>query len=167
MQFNKGGSFNLSPFNVVFETEQSYTGLKLLKCANWAEGPTHGGVITDTEVDVCWDYISEYENVNGASDYRKCFIKNFGTTDTGECVIRPSFIAPNDLTGRLSAIIAIGTATDTMSNKPSDGVFGASINTEIAAGASISVWLKRTITAGGSTPGSYLGVQFVMTVSED
>ena len=105
MQFNRT-IFNISPFNVILADSYSYLGLQALKCANWAEGPTHGGIATEYSVDVMWDYVSEYENINGASDYRKVFIKNFGEVSTGSFIIRPVIEAPNDLVGRLNVKIA-------------------------------------------------------------
>lgn len=165
MQFNRT-MFNTSPFNVILADSYSYLGLQLLKCANWAEGPTHGGIVTEYTVDVMWDYVSEYENINGASDYRKAFIKNFGNTSTGACVIRPVITAPNDLIGRLNCIIASGASSDNMTNKPPDGSFGASLSITIEPGETKPIWLKRTITAGGSPARSYLGIGFNLTVSE-
>lgn len=165
MQFNRT-IFNISPFNVILADSYSYLGLQLLKCANWAEGPTHGGIATEYTVDVMWDYVSEYENINGASDYRKAFIKNFGNTSTGACVIRPVITAPNALTGRINVILASGTASDNMTNKPADGSFGNSLSLTIDAGETKPIWLKRTITAGGSPASSYLGIGFNLTVSE-
>lgn len=165
MQFNRG-KFNTSHFNIIKATAFSYAGLQALKCANWAEGPTHGGIATEYSVDVMWDYVSEYENINGASDYRKAFIKNFGKTSTGACVIRPVITAPNDLIGRINVILALGTASDNMTNKPADGSFGNSLSLTIDAGETKPIWLKRTITAGGSPASSYLGIGFNLTVSE-
>jgi len=165
MSFNTT-AFNTSPFNIVIVSQLTYTTLQFLKCANWAEGPSHGGIETVNAVDICWDYISEYENVNGATDYRKGFIRNYGELSTGECVIRPSFVAPNALVGRLNVTIALGTTSDSMSNRPSDNSFGAGLITTIDPGISIPIWIKRVITAGGSDPGSYLGIKFVLTVSE-
>jgi len=165
MQFNRT-IFNISPFNVIISDSYSYLGLQLLKCANWAEGPTHGGIVTEYTVDVMWDYVSEYENINGASDYRKAFIKNFGETSTGECVIRPVITAPNALTGRINVILASGTASDNMTNKPPDSSFGNSLSMTINPGEIKPIWLKRTITAGGSPASSYLGIRFNLTVSE-
>ncbi len=165
MQFNRT-IFNISPFNVIISDSYSYLGLQLLKCANWAEGPTHGGIATEYTVDSMWDYVSEYENINGASDYRKGFIKNFGETSTGACVIRPVITAPNDLIGRINIILASGTASDNMTNKPADGSFGSSLSLTIDAGETKPIWLKRTITAGGSPASSYLGIGFNLTVSE-
>jgi len=165
MQFNRT-IFNISPFNVIISDSHSYLGLQLLKCANWAEGPNHGGIATEYTVDSMWDYVSEYENINGASDYRKGFIKNFGETSTGACVIRPVITAPNDLIGRINIILASGTASDNMTNKPADGSFGSSLSLTIDAGETKPIWLKRTITAGGSPANSYLGIGFNLTVSE-
>jgi len=165
MQFNRT-IFNISPFNVIISDSYSYLGLQLLKCANWAEGPTHGGIVTEYTVDVMWDYVSEYENINGASDYRKAFIKNFGETSTGECVIRPVITAPNALTGRINVILASGTASDNMTNKPPDSSFGNSLSMTINPGEIKPIWLKRTVTAGGSPARSYLGIGFNLTVSE-
>ena len=165
MSFNRG-KFNTSHFNVIKATSYSYAGLQALKCANWSEGPTHGGIATEYSVDVMWDYVSEYENINGASDYRKAFIKNFGDTSTGACVIRPVITAPNDLIGRINIIIASGTASDNMTNKPADSYFGNSLSLTIDAGETKPIWLKRTIAAGGSPASSYLGIGFNLTVSE-
>jgi hypothetical protein len=166
MGFDSGYGFDVSPFNRSILSSYSYTGLTCLKCANWAEGPTHGGIATEYTVDTLWDYVSEYENLNGASDYRKVFVKNFGESSTGSCVIRPVFTAPNDLVGRLSCILGTGTASDNMSNKPADGTFGSSLTVTIDAGVSQPIWLKRTITAGTSPASSYLGIGFAITVSE-
>ena len=165
MQFNRT-IFNISPFNVIISDSYSYLGLQLLKCANWAEGPNHGGIVTEYTVDSMWDYISEYENINGASDYRKGFVKNFGEDSTGSCILRPVFTAPNDLSGRLNCIIASGTASDNMTNKPADESFGTSLSVTIEPGETKPIWLKRTITAGGSPASSYLGIGFNLTVSE-
>jgi len=165
MQFNRT-IFNISPFNVIISDSYSYLGLQLLKCANWAEGPNHGGISTEYTVDVMWDYISEYENINGTSDYRKVFIKNFGETSTGECVIRPVITAPNTLTGRINVVLASGTASDNMTNKPPDSSFGNSLSMTINPGEIKPIWLKRTVTAGGSPARSYLGIRFDLTVSE-
>lgn len=165
MQFNRV-LFDTSPFNIIISDSYSYAGLQLLKCANWAEGPTHGGIATEYTVDVMWDYVSEYENINGASDYRKAFIKNFGDASTGSCVIRPVIVAPNELVGRINVILAVGTSSDNMVNKPADNLFGASLSLTIDPGQIVPVWLKRTIIAGGSPAKSYLGIQFYMVVSE-
>jgi len=165
MSFNLTG-FDTSPFNIVILDSATYTTLQFFKCANWAEGPTHGGIETSNVVDICWDYISEYENTNGATDYRKGFIRNYGELSTGECVIRPSFVLPNALVGRLNVTIASGTTSDNMTNKPADGSFGAGLTTTIEPNTSIPIWVKRIITAGGTNPGSYLGLKFVITVSE-
>lgn len=166
MSFNLGDGFNKSPFNVDIISNITYSGLVFLKCANWAEGPNHGGIQTEYTVDTLWDYISEYENTNGASDYRKGFIYNSSEESTGACVIRGAFIAPNAVSGRLNSIMAVGTASDNMSNKPLDTAFGSSIGVTIAPGESVPIWIKRVITAGGDDPGSFIGIRYVLTVSE-
>ncbi|HWQ65969.1 MAG TPA: hypothetical protein VN372_03755 [Methanospirillum sp.] len=126
----------------------------------------HGGAISDTIVETIFDFISDAENQAGSTDYRKGFIKNFGETPTGICNIRPGLVMPNALVDRLGVTIALGTASDDMTTKPDDSAFSSVLNTEISPGSSIPVWLKRTILAGGSEPGSYLGIQLVLTVSE-
>lgn len=165
MQFNRT-IFNISHFNVIISDSYSYIGLQLLKCANWAEGPNHGGIVTEYTVDSMWDYISEYENINGASDYRKGFVKNFGEDSTGSFILTPVIEAPNDLVGRLNVKIAIGTSSDNMTNKPVDTNFGSSLTTVIDSNAVLPIWLKRSITAGGSPASSYLGIKFYLTASE-
>lgn len=165
MQFNRV-LFDTTPFNIIISESYSYSGLQLLKCANWAEGPTHGGIVTEYTVDVMWDYVSEYENINGASDYRKAFIRNYGDASTGSCVIRPVIVAPNELVGRINVMMATGTLSDNMLNKPSDSLFGASLILTIDPGQIVPIWLKRTIVPGGSPAKSYLGIVFNLTVSE-
>lgn len=123
-------------------------------------------MISETVVTTVFDYINDAENQAGATDYRKGFIKNFGTVSTGVCNTRPSLVIPNALVDRLSVKIALGTPTDDMTNKPLDAAFSSVLTTEIEPGASIPVWLKRTILAGGAEPGSYLGIQLILTVSE-
>lgn len=166
MSWNSGYGFDIGAFNVSIESPYSYTGLTFLKCANWAEGPTHGGIQTEYVVDTCWDYITEYENINGAIDYRKGFVKNYGEASTGSCILRPAFVAPTDLVGRLEVTIAAGTTADNMSSKPADTEFYSSLSASIDPGLSQPVWLRREITAGGSPANSYLGIGFVLTVSE-
>lgn len=165
MSFNRG-KFNTSHFNIIKAESFAYIGLQALKCANWAEGPTHGGIATEYTVDVMWDYVSEYENINGASDYRKVFVKNFGEVSTGSFILTPVIEAPNDLVGRLNVKIAIGTSSDNMTNKPADTNFGSSLTTVIDSNAVLPIWLKRSITAGGSPASSYLGIKFYLTASE-
>lgn len=166
MSFNFNSGFDITPFNIVIVGTASYSGLQLLQCVNWAEGPAHGGEITETPADTIFDYISNSENQNGMTDYRKAFIKNFGNVSTEICNIRPSLVLPPALITRLGISIALGTTTDDMTDKPSDGAFGVVLNTTIAAGESVPVWLKRIVVAGGVSPGSYLGIQLVLTVSE-
>jgi hypothetical protein len=164
MSWNQTG-FNVTPFNQVRISTYTFSGIIIFQCANWAEGPTHGGVATTQIVTTMWDYISNYENVNGNTDYRKVFIENYGNQPTGSCVIRPGFIAPNDLIGILNTQIALATSSDSMSNRPADNMFGSGLSTSIPVHGTIPVWIKRTINAGGANVGSYLGVVFTLTIS--
>lgn len=165
MSFNRG-KFNTSHFNIIKAESYSYAGLQLLRCANWQEGVNHGGILTEYSVSEMWDYISEYENINGATDYRKVFVKNFGDVSTGSFIVRPVVEAPNDLVGRIDVKIAEGTASDNMINKPASEFFAPSITLDLDPGESASIWARRTITAGGSPASSYLGIIFYFTASE-
>jgi len=169
LRFDVGKGFDIGLYDRVLVNSLSYKGLQLLKCANWAEGPNHGGILSEYAVDVFWDYVSEYENINGVTDYRKAFIKNYGTGSTGSCVIRPGFVLPNDLGGRFNAQIALGTNTDnltTVLNNSSGYTFLSGLSITIGPGEIVPIWVKRVVTAGGSPAKSYLNLQFFITVSE-
>jgi hypothetical protein len=165
MPYNVGFGYNRSAYDRNNVSILSFTDLQFLKCANWEEGPNHGGIATDYAVTTCWDYISEYENINGATDYRKGFIKNFGESSTGTCIIRPSFVLPNELVGRFNITITQGTASDNMTNKPADSLFASSLSMSLDPGESVPIWLNRVITAGGSPALTYLGLKMVLTVT--
>lgn len=164
MRFNVGRGWNIAPFNV--QILASFSGLKLFKCVNWNEDLTHGGDISVNEVDTLFDYISDQQNQNGYTDYRKCHIKNTAANSTGQCYVRPALLMPDALIGRLDLTLAVGTDFDDMSNKPADESFGASIPASINSGSYLPVWIKRTITPGGVNPGYYTGIQVALTISE-
>lgn len=169
LQFDTGKGFDVGLFDRVLVNTLTYKGLQLLKCANWAEGPSHGGILSEYAVDVFWDYVSEYENINGVTDYRKAYIKNYGTASTGSCVIRPGFLLPNALVGRFNAHISLGTNTDNLTavlNNSSAYAFLSGLSITIAPGQVVPIWVKRIVTAGGSPAKSYLGLQFFITISE-
>lgn len=160
--------FDLSGFDVCgwdypFETQIS--GLVAYKCLNWLENESHGGDISIIPVDVIFDYISDAQNQAGYTDYRKIHIKNTSNTETGSVFIRPVVTIPEDLQSRLSVTIALGFDYDDISNKPADNTFSDSISASLNSDEYVSVWLKRTITAGGSDPNYYQSIRFALTAS--
>ena len=157
------GTWDTGYFNPVLVGVVS--GLKLYKCVYWVESGSHGGDISDNEVDVLFDYISYDQNVSGYTDYRKCHLKNVGAT-TGDKVLRPALFLPPGLSDRLTIEIAAGQDYDDMSSKPADEQFSSSLSINLGNGAYQPFWLKRTISAGGENPGYYLNVPVSIVVSE-
>lgn len=162
MGFDLSG-FDTSGWDYRFETQIS--GLVAYKCAVWPEGETHGGDITSIIVDSLFDYISDAQNQAGYTDYRKIHIKNTGDEATGSISIRPALIMPEELIPRLTVTIATGIDSDDMSNKPADESFAGGVSASLDPDEYISVWLKRTITAGGSDPNYYQGIAITLTAS--
>lgn len=162
MGFDLSG-FDVSGWDYRFETQ--ITGLIAYQCMNWSEGESHGGDISIIPVDSLFDYISDAQNQSGYTDYRKIHIKNTANSATGIIYIRPTVTMPEGLMPRLSVTIATGLDYDDMSNKPSDEDFSDSISASLGADECVSVWLKRTITAGGSDPNYYQGIGIAMTAS--
>ena len=161
MTFNTG-SFETGYFNPVLVGSTS--GLVLYKCVYWVENATHGGDISGNEVDTLFDFISNAENIAGNTDYRKCHLKNLGTS-TGDKVIRPVIFAPTGLKERLTVEIASGYDYDDMSNKPADGNFSDSLSFNLGTNAYQPFWLKRTISADAD-PDYYLNVKIALIISE-
>ena len=65
-------AFDQSAWDLLIET--SVAGLKVFRCVNWAEGDTHGGEISEYEVDSIFDTITAAQNQSGHTDYRKMFL---------------------------------------------------------------------------------------------
>ncbi|NCU26613.1 hypothetical protein EOM86_07820 [Candidatus Nomurabacteria bacterium] len=162
MGFDLSG-FDVSGWDYRFETQ--ITDLVAYQCLNWAEGESHGGDISIIPVDSLFDYISDAQNQEGYTDYRKIHIKNTADTETGSISIRPVLIMPEGLQSRLSVTIATGLDYDDMSNKPADELFSDDISASLDPDEYVSVWLKRTITAGGSDPNYYQGISIALTAS--
>ena len=162
MGFDLSG-FDVSGWDYRFETQ--ITGLVAYQCLNWAEGESHGGDISIIPVDSLFDYISDAQNQSGYTDYRKIHIKNTANSATGIIYIRPVVTMPEGLMPRLSVTIATGLDYDDMSNKPAGGEFSDSISASLDPNEYVSVWLKRTITAGGSDPNYYQGISIALTAS--
>lgn len=159
------GQFDLEGFDQTLIT--SVSGLILLKCANWAEGTSHGGTIGTIEVSTLFDDITEAENVAGSTDYRKAFIKATGSDVLTKTYTPVLVNPPESISGRITLTIAAGTADDTMTTKPADESFDASLLCDIYSGESQPVWIKRTITGVESLPAYLRGVQTSLMVSGD
>lgn len=155
-------AFDQSAWDLLIET--SVAGLKVFRCVNWAEGDTHGGEISEYEVDSIFDTITAAQNQAGHTDYRKMFFNASDTDITGK-TYRAVLNAPNAVLSRVSLSIVKGTASDDMSNKPSDESFGDTITDDISLGESMPVWIKRTITAASSDLIYYRNVSVSLTVS--
>lgn len=162
MGFDLSG-YDIRGWDYRFETQ--ITELVAYRCLNWDEDEMHGGDIDIIPVESMFDYISDAQNQSGYTDYRKIHIKNTSNSATGSISIRPSVTMPEGLMPRLSVTIATGLDYDDMSNKPADGEFSDSVSASLYPDEYVSVWLKRTITAGGSDPNYYQGIGIALTAS--
>ena len=155
-------SFDTSQWDLLVDSDSC--GLKVFRCVNWAYNASHGGVVSEYEVDALFDTITADQNRNGYTDYRKVFFFASESDIIGK-TYRGVLNAPNAVLSRVSLSIAKGTASDDMSDKPDDEAFGDSITDDILLGESMPVWIKRTITAASSDLIYYRNVSVSLTVS--
>ncbi len=134
--------------------------IKCYQCATWAEGLTHGGAISATEITSgvdqnVFDDVTNAERVAGDTEYRKIYIKN-ENADTWEGVklwISTQTPATNSI---VSIVAGIGADTqadadDYVYVSPDSKVHADVITVgNLVQNASASVWIKRVISAAGS-----------------
>ena len=136
--------------------------IKYYRCANWDEGDTHGGdidlteEITDGDQSV-FDDVDNDERVAGDVEYRKIYVRN-ENADTWTNV--KAWI--NSQTPASNSVIAINandaTNSDTQATAKNytyyepDSIDHADAQTigDLAQNEYHAIWIRRTITAGGS-----------------
>lgn len=156
-------SFDTSQWDLLVDSDSG--GLKVFRCVNWDETPLHGGSVSEYEVDALFDTITADQNRNGYTDYRKVFFFASESDIIGK-TYRVVLNAPNAIITRISLSMAIGTASDTMSDKPDDSSFGDSIQTDVSFLNYVPVWIKRTITDTSSDLVYYRNISVSLTVSK-
>ena len=135
--------------------------IKFYQCATWAEGASHGGDISATEITTgvdqnIFDDVSNAERVSGDTEYRKIYIKNTNA-DTWNAVkawIDAFTPATND-----EITIKLGTNAGVQSE---EGVAAGYVSPDskshgdvlsvgnLAQDAYQSVWIKRIVSAAGN-----------------
>jgi len=148
-----------------------FAGLKVYQCLNWAQDDNHGGDISTIRIydglNKIFGRIGRVINIEGGTQYRKTHWKNVSDIAWENAyvvvVTNASSSCPRDLIS-----IAIGEKEDLIQNKPNDSSF-SSIKVgpvTVSAGDYFAVWIKETLTAGGSTPERYNAVNVVLELQE-
>lgn len=136
--------------------------LKFYRCATWAEGDSHGGdidtgnEITSGQDQNIFDDVADAERAAGAVEYRKIFVRN-ENVDTWEGVkawIAAFTPAANDeiaiKLGTNAGVQSVeGVAAGYVSPNAKDHADVLDIG-DLAANAYQAIWIRRTVTAGGS-----------------
>lgn len=147
-------------------------GLEVYQCASWALGPSHGGIISATQItggkDSVFGRLSLADNQAGKTNYYKTFWKNAGA-DWGP--VRAEVVMNSSSQfARESVALALGTSTDDMTNKPNDSSFLRTTETvnSVVTGGNIPIWIRQIVTAGGPTAerGQDIQVQILLTSAE-
>jgi hypothetical protein len=149
----------------------SATNFKLYQCATWAEGTSHGGAISATEIassgdQIIFDDVSDAERIAGDVEYRKIFFKNCTPNDSVSirAYISNQYDATNQSVGLCLAIGSdIQTAADDYTyTQPTTAETGIDLGT-LAAEASAGLWIRRTVTAAGDgITADTFGITFAM-----
>lgn len=149
----------------------AFAGLKVYQCLNWAQDDNHGGDISTVRIydglHKIFSRIGRAVNIAGGIQYRKTHWKNV-SDDAWEyayvaVVTNATSSCPRDVIS-----VAIGEKEDHIQNKPNDSSF---LTTRVGpitvpAGDYFAVWIKETLTAGGSTPERYNNVAVVLELQE-
>jgi hypothetical protein len=132
--------------------------LKMYQCATWAEGASHGGAISATEIaatgdQVIFDDVTDAQRVSGVTEYRKVFIKNLNADTTPlKICINANYSAANETISialEQSGSDVQSAATAYTYTTPSTVATGLDLGS-LAQNASKGVWIKRVVSAGGN-----------------
>ncbi len=147
-----------------------FSGLEIYQCENWTYDSLHGGNIGTSQIydgeNSIFPRTSRIQNVEGYKQYRKTFWVNAGT-ETWENIAPVVTQNATAQFPRETVTVAIGTATDSMTNKPNDSVFsGQPAGVTIEPGQSIAVWIRQIITPGGVAAEIYSNVTCTIQLME-
>jgi hypothetical protein len=133
--------------------------MKLYQCATWAEGASHGGDISATEItttdQAIFDDVTDAQRISGVTEYRKVYFKNANAdTISIKCWISTAYTATNE-----TITIALAQSTSDTQTAASaytyyspDSIAHANVLDcgSLAQNASKGVWIKRVVSAGGN-----------------
>jgi hypothetical protein len=136
------------------------SNFKLYRCTTWAEGATHGGDISATEIassgdQVIFDDITDAQRVSGVTEYRKVFFKNLNAdTVSIKAWISQQYSASNE---QISIALAQSNS-DTQSAAAAYTYYTPLAITDgtaldcgsLAQNGYKGIWIKRVVTAGGN-----------------
>jgi hypothetical protein len=136
------------------------SNFKLYQCATWAEGATHGGDISATEIaasgdQIIFDDVTDAQRISGVTEYRKVYFKNLNADAVSiKCWINQAYSASNET---ISIALAQSTS-DTQSAASAytyytpNAIGHANVLDcgALAQNASKGVWIKRVVSAGGN-----------------
>jgi hypothetical protein len=136
------------------------SNFKLYQCATWAEGTSHGGDISATEIassgdQIIFDDVTDAQRQSGVTEYRKVYFKNLNADSVNiKAWISQAYSASNET---ISIALAVSTA-DVQSAAsaytyytPNSIVHANALDCgALAQNAYKGVWIKRVVTAGGN-----------------
>lgn len=142
------------------------TNFKLYQCATWAEGTSHGGAISATEIaasgdQIIFDDVTDAQRISGVTEYRKVYFKNLNAdTVSIKAWINTQYTASNESI----RIALVKNTADTWADAANTGTYAeadwknpTSIDHadaldcgSLAQNASKGVWIRRIVTAGGN-----------------
>jgi hypothetical protein len=134
--------------------------LKLYQCATWAEGSSHGGDISATEIassgdKIIFDDVSDAQRQAGVTEYRKVYFKNLNTDSVNiKCWIATQYTATNE-----TISIALAQSTSDTQSAASGYTYVTPTAIDhadvldcgtLAQNAYKGVWIKRVVSASGN-----------------
>lgn len=136
------------------------SNLKLYQCTVWAEGASHGGAITATEItssgdQIIFDDVTDAQRQSGVTEYRKVYFKNLNAdTVSIKAWINQPYSATNET---ISVALAVSTS-DVQTDAAAYTYYTPTAITDgtvldcgaLAQNASKGVWIKRVVSAGGN-----------------
>lgn len=136
------------------------SNFKLYQCATWAEGTSHGGDISATEIassgdKTIFDDVTDDQRISGVTEYRKVYLKNLNTSTVSiKAWISQQYAASNE---KISIALAQSTsdvqsAASSYTYYSPDSISHADALDcgSLAQDAYKGIWIKRVVTAGGN-----------------
>lgn len=136
------------------------TNFKLYQCATWAEGTSHGGDISATEIassgdKIIFDDVTDDQRISGVTEYRKVYLKNLNTSTVSiKAWISQQYAASNE---QISIALAqsasdVQSAASAYTYYAPDSISHADALDcgSLAQNAYKGIWIKRVVTAGGN-----------------
>lgn len=140
--------------------EVTAANFKMYQCATWAEGSSHGGDISATEIassgdQIIFDDVSDAQRISGVTEYRKVFFKNLNADSVNlKCWINQNYSAANET-------ISIALAQSNSDTQSAASAYTYYTPTSIghanvldlgalAQNGYKGIWIKRVVSAGGN-----------------